>query len=446
MGFEDAITKALGIQGAELGKIVFDDESLSLNVAVTWPFHLSRCNRCGDFLLKLHSWEVREVRAPAFGIYRSTVTVRYPRGHCRSCDRIRTGRVIFIHPKFETLTCGLAEQAGRMMEEMTCAAVARLLGVGDKLLWRLDQWRMQKLEARIQITDLVNDLDLSKMSADEVHFRTLKESRRDHPFAPRWSIKFITNLVCTREAKVVANASGRDAQSLAKCLKVLSKPQRLTINFFGLDMHAGFFSAVRKLCPNAEIAVDRFHLVQHLNTAFDDVRKTEFRMAKKGDDEFLKTMLGPRNRFILVQRSAILSNQEQDMLGKLKMLNDRIHDAMLLVDFFHKLLDEKGLKKFRKLLAQWYQLVRQARLKPLTKFAMQVRKYRKNIETYIKANLTTAISEGLNNKIRVLKTMAYGYTNERSFMLKILQRCGFLNSRYVDTKSWFFEAPVETLA
>jgi|HigsolmetaAR202D_1030399.scaffolds.fasta_scaffold23268_1 Transposase and inactivated derivatives len=443
MGFEDAITEALGLQGAELGKIEFDREKLIATVAVTWPFHLSRCCQCGDFLLEVHSWETREVRAPAFGIYRTTLKLRYARGLCRSCDRIRTARVLFVHREFGGLTCGLAEQAGRMMEEMTCAATARLLGLNEKTLWRLDQWRMERMRGQLRLEEITKSLDLSKLSADEVHFRTIEEKRRDHPFAARWQTKFITNLVCTKEAKVIANASGRDAKALAACLKTLTKPERLSVEFFALDMHPGFFSAVRKLCPNAEIAVDRFHLVQQLNKAFDEVRKSEFRMAKRGDNEFLKTMLGPRNRFILVERNAALSPQEEDMLGKLKMLNDNIHNAMLVVDYFHRLLDERGVGGFRRLLAQWYGLVRKAKLKPLREFASQVRKYRRNIEAYIRENLTTAISEGINNKIRVLKAMAYGYTNEQSFMLKILQRCGFLNSQYIDTKSWFFYVPPE---
>lgn len=442
MGFEDAITQALGLQGAELGTLEFNDENLSVTIPVTWPFHLSRCQVCSDFLLKIHSWESREVRAVPFGIYRSvTLKLRYARGICRTCFKVRTSKVLFVHPEFESMTLGLCEQAGRLMEELTCEATARLLDLDPKTLWRLDQWRMRVMEKNLDLEAIIAKLDVGKLSADEVHFRTIQEKTRDDPFSPRHLIKFVTNLVCTKEAKVIANASGRDAKALATCLKKLSEPQRLSVNFFSLDMNQGYFKAVEKLCPNAEIAVDRFHLVQLLNTAFDDVRKTEFRMARKGTDEFLKTMLDPRRRFILVERNAVLSNDERDMLGKLKMLNDNIHNAMLIVDYFHRLLDEKGVTGFRRLLAQWYWLVRKARLKPITKYARLVKKYRRNIENYIKSNLTTAISEGLNNKIRVLKAMAYGYTNEQSFKLKILQRCGFLNSKFIDTRRWFWEAP-----
>ncbi|MBK9323911.1 MAG: transposase [Bdellovibrionaceae bacterium] len=49
--------------------------------------------------------------------------------------------------------------------------------------------------------------------------------------------------------------------------------------------------------------------------------------------------------------------------------------------------------------------------------------------------------EGLNNKIKVLRRMGYGYTNEVSFMRKILQRCGYLNHLSINTDEFFFKWP-----
>ncbi|MCB0391060.1 MAG: transposase, partial [Bdellovibrionales bacterium] len=39
---------------------------------------------------------------------------------------------------------------------------------------------------------------------------------------------------------------------------------------------------------------------------------------------------------------------------------------------------------------------------------------------------SSAVSEGINSKISVIKKMAYGYKNIQYFMLKILQRAGTL--------------------
>jgi transposase len=112
----------------------------------------------------------------------------------------------------------------------------------------------------------------------------------------------------------------------------------------------------------------------------------------------------------------------------------------LLVKCFHKALDYKKVHLFREALKTWYIIVRNSKLKPFLKLAKTIRKYRKNIEAYIESRLTTA-AEGLNNKIKVLKRMAYGYSNPVSFCRKILQRCGYLNHLSINTDEFFFRWP-----
>ena len=130
------------------------------------------------------------------------------------------------------------------------------------------------------------------------------------------------------------------------------------------------------------------------------------------------------------------------MLQRLRLLNDNIHSAMLLVESFHAALEKTDLPSFRKVLLDWYLLVRESKLKPFRRLASTIAKYRSQIESYITSRLTTAVSEGLNNKIKTLKRMAYGYTNAKSFRNKILQRCGYLNHYYINTHDLFLRVPV----
>lgn len=217
---------------------------------------------------------------------------------------------------------------------------------------------------------------------------------------------------------------GRDSKALRSCLKTLTEPQRLSIHFFAVDMHDPFISVIKKMCPNAEIAVDRYHLAEKINECFDKVRKHEFQLARQRKDIFQEGMLSPHRRFVLVEKDKKLSSRDQKMLEQLKELNTNILNAMILVEHFHVILDKKEVSEFRKALTLWYRLVRESKLKPFKDFAKTLRKYRVNIEAYVKSRLTTAVSEGLNNKIKVLKRMAYGYKNPESFLNKILQRCG----------------------
>jgi transposase len=336
------------------------------------------------------------------------------------------------------MTLALCEHAGRLMEEITCEAVARLLRLNPKTMWDLDQVRMKTMKPLLKLPEKIN---LDYMSADEVHFRSLRKVNS----VARPEIKFITTLVSYSERKVLSTALGRDSKALKTCLDVLTDPQKLSVKFFAVDMHDPFIKTIKHLCKNAEICIDRFHLAEAVNKAFDLVRKHEFSMAKKVNDQFQMKMLSPHRRFVLVEKEKKLEIKDLKMLDRLKSINKNILNGMILVEHFHSILDKKEVTEFRKSLVLWYGLVRESGLQAFRKLSSTIRKYRLNIESYIRSKLTTAVSEGLNNKIKTLKRMGYGYTNQESFELKVLQRCGYLNSKFINTTNWFWHIP-ENLA
>ena len=52
-------------------------------------------------------------------------------------------------------------------------------------------------------------------------------------------------------------------------------------------------------------------------------------------------------------------------------------------------------------------------------------------KNYFKHRVSSSLSEGMNNVIKTIKKRAYGYRNMAYFKLKILQVCGYLNSKYI---------------
>lgn len=431
----EAITQLLGIQDVEIRDVRLFPKSGRAEFDLRYEAERSRCPECQWKLGRVHDWQSIELQGPPMGVFTHVVLrVSFPRSYCIYCRQNRSVQIPWRHPRCPSLSCGFAEVAGRMMEETTCEAAGRLLRANSRTLWELDQFRMRVLAERLTLPE---SADLSLLSADEVHFRTVKAPPGSGPFAKRWVPEFVTNLVSYHDGKVLSNAAGRGSESLQKALSVLSTEQKLTVKQFALDMHDPFISVAKKECPNAEICVDRFHLAQQVNKAFDEVRKEEFKKAKESKILFLEGMLSPSRRFVLVERHRRRSKTEHSMLTRLRQLNDNIHSAMLLVESFHLALDKKSVPSFRRALADWYLLVRESGLKPFLKLAKTIAKYRHHIEAYITSRLTTAVSEGLNNKIKTLKRMAYGYSNPESFRNKILQRCGYLNHYVINTNDLF---------
>jgi hypothetical protein len=441
MDASEILLKALGLQGVNIESIKLSDDFRSAHITIRQRRDCAQCSRCRAPLYGVKQWRRRRFRGPPLGAIGKVEIIFYQlQGGCGECVKDRLGWAPFIHPRFKQISTAFAETAGRLMEEITCEAVGRLLMYDSKSLWGLDQWRMRRMKQDLKFPE---KLSFKLMSADEVHLRTVKP-KKEKWNKEAWDRRFVTNLVLYNHAKVIANAAGRDARSLKNCLLQLTEAQRLSVEYLAVDMHDPFLKAARKLCPNAEIAVDRFHLAEALNRRFDEIRKEEFQKAQEQADLFQQKMLSGSRRFILVERDKDLSSQDLQSLKRLREMNQNIHTAMLLVEYFHAVLDKKEVRSFRKGLELWYGLVKESKLKPLQAFARLVRKYRLEIETYIKSHLTTAVSEGLNTKIKTLKRMGYGYSNEESFMHKILQRCGFLNSRWIKTDAWFFEVPVGT--
>lgn len=436
MDSNEAIIEFLGLQHVNIQGVNIHKKKRLIRVIARQERGECFCTWCGILFDAVKGWKQKRLKAPPLGIYSDVeVIFNQLRGVCDGCGKTETAEARFIHPEFRSMTCGFAEVAGRLMEEITCEAVSRILHTESFTMWRLDQWRMKYMEKKEMLPE---SLDVSDLIADEVHSRTIDVKKRRGLFAKRRIPEFVTNLISPKEGKVLSNALGRDSEALEDCLLKLTDKQLKSVKRFAVDMHEPFMAVIRTECPNARIAVDRFHLIQKVNEAFDKVRRSEFRKARENKDEFCKDMLEPHRRFILVAREKELSIAETKLLDKLRETNKEIHTAMLLVEYFHKALDKGSILSFRKALRAWYLVVRESKLKPFLKLCKLIRRYRTEIETYIESGLTTGVAEGLNNKIKVLKRMAYGYTNKKSFLRKIRQRCGYLNHQHINTDNLFY--------
>jgi len=439
MDLSKLLLTAMGMQPEDVAieDFSFDCESLSASITIRQDRAGAVCPKCEEPIYGVRQWRKKQLLGVPLGAFLRVQIIFYQlQGACGRCLKHRLAQAQFIHSSLKQMTTAFAEYCGRWMEETTCAAVGRMTGCSTMSLWRLDQRRMREMKKSFV---LPTDLPVALMSADEVHMYTQRpiEQRFDKS---AWKKKFVTNLVCYDLAKVLTNAKGRSERSLTSCLTQLPKELLERVKFIAVDMHDGFIKAAQKHCPNAQVAVDRFHVAENLNGAFDKVRKAEFEAAKANKDLFQREMLMPTKRFILMERKKHLSDKDQGRLDKLRRLNQNIHSAMLLIEYFHRILDKKTVQQFRKGLKLWEELVVESELTPFIDFLKTVKKYQDRIEVYIRSHLTTAVSEGINNKIKVLKRVGYTYTNESSFQHKILQRCGLLNSQNIDTANWFWHA------
>ncbi len=106
---------------------------------------------------------------------------------------------------------------------------------------------------------------------------------------------------------------------------------------------------------------------------------------------------------------------------KLELIKER------MLSFFDQ-ADAEAAKKILEEIGNW---IWQCRFKPLMAWHERFESRWKVISNYFKYRVSSALSEGHNNVIKMLKRRAFGYRNMEYFRLKIMQVCGYLNSRFI---------------
>lgn len=100
-------------------------------------------------------------------------------------------------------------------------------------------------------------------------------------------------------------------------------------------------------------------------------------------------------------------------------MNRRLWVVYVLKDALKGLWRYKYTGAARRAWNQWYGWAVRSRIPPLMKFARQLKTKLPGILAHCRYPLHTGVLEGINNKIKVLKRMAYGFRDDVYFFLKI---------------------------
>ena len=163
------------------------------------------------------------------------------------------------------------------------------------------------------------------------------------------------------------------------------------------------------------------------NEAMDDFRKKQMEIYS-GTEQV--ELLRGRNKWLLLTRPEKLSKTNTRLLEELKKMNERVVDALLVREYFIQFFQASTVQEAR---IRWYRLlkfVREVDIAAFTEFFRKLKAWTPQLWNYFKYRTSSAVIEAVNHKIQVTKAAAYGYKNLRYFQLKVLQRCGFLNTQF----------------
>jgi transposase len=297
-------------------------------------------------------------------------------------------------------TTALEELGAYLATVMDQTAVTRLLGIS----WAAVGEIVERVVAR----------KLDPRRLDGIRWIGVDE------FSYRKRHRYLTLVVDHERQRVVWAAMGRGHEALGSFFEALGPERLARLELATLDMSGGYLKAFRERAPHVTIVFDRFHVQRLAGDALDEVRRSLVRGAM--DPEDAQRIKG--TRYALLKNPWDLRREERERLSAVQRHNAPLYRAYLLKETLAQALDYLQPKRARDALEGWLGWASRSRLKPFGRVARTIRQHKERILEYIRVRLTNGLTEGLNNKIRVITRRAYGFHSAEALIARIFLSCG----------------------
>ena len=114
-----------------------------------------------------------------------------------------------------------------------------------------------------------------------------------------------------------------------------------------------------------------------------------------------------------------VSREDRVKLDELLRANRKLATVYILRDDLKHLWEYAYQGAAERFWEQWYSRAIRSRIEPLKKFARNLKARIDGVLAHCHWPLNTALLEGINNKIKVIKRMAYGFRDDEYFFLRI---------------------------
>ena len=376
------------------------------------------CSRCGCDLgkqdgryflkshhLKVMSWSV-------------VVCFWREKRFCPACNKVRSEAIDFICATTPHVTEELAWWINRLTEITSVLSVSHLESIDKMTCYSVDKYILTRLLQGYKIPKV------TQISVDEVYARgpvQLKEGENRNDL-------FLTVIVDIKTHKVIWVSKSRRKEALDEFFILFGEEACKDIEVVATDQHEDYAASVRQYCPKATLVWDRFHLMRIFEEAVNDTRKVLHAELDSGSE--LQRLSRGKFRYLFLKKANRRTLEEKIHIDELLKENARFAKLELIkermITFFDQ-RDEASAKTVFDEVATW---IAQCGFMPLIHWYRKFEKGWDTVKNYFIYRVTTGISEGINRAIKGLKWQAYGYKDMDYFKLKILQKVGYLNSRY----------------
>jgi transposase len=388
----DTMAIRLHLRGIRVLEVVTDGPD-RLVVKVVGSSPRSSCPFCGFRAAKIH--ETRTVRVRDLPVSGRPVTLLWRRRRftCEHCGERHTED----HPVVDGhLTVRLARRLVADAKDMTIRAVARSYGLSWATVMALVRAKAAVVQEHRRKTRC------RVLLVDETSLR------RRH--------RYVTVLVNGETGEVLGMVRHRNEQALSGFLIQQGRRWCRRVEVVVTDGSESYAAAVRRHLGHATHVLDRFHVVRWFAAGLVSVRRRLQRREPRGhvtpafDPEVF------RARFLALRRADRLAEAEAARLEALFAVHAELARAWQMLQELHQLYLAADEGEAMAALGRFADLYQADMVPEFYKVVDTLLHWAPEIFNFHKAGRwSNGRIEGTNNKLGVLKRMAYGFTNAANF-------------------------------
>jgi transposase len=238
-------------------------------------------------------------------------------------------------------------------------------------------------------------------------------------YARRKGHRYNTLIVDLDTGKPIVTFQGRRADDVVTWFRSRPQEELARVEVVVADMSKPYASAIKEVFGNQVQVIDRFHVVQQAVETLDAVLSSVKKQLDKDEAKELKKL---RKRWL---KSA---NQldVKELIARYDWCRrfPELRETLNWVQDLRKWFDRKYEKPAREALLKLIERASQSAQEALERIAGTLTRWFEPIVRYIRNRYSNGMTEGFNNKIKLIQRMAYGLRNEHNRRKRILAWCG----------------------
>ncbi|BAB78389.1 ISL3 family transposase (plasmid) [Anabaena sp. FACHB-709] len=374
-------------------------EGEEIIITIEKSVNYSTCPWCGQMTHSIHQNHWRIIHDLPWNKKPVLLKINRRQFKCHKCKKVFSEQLDFVD-KSKGYTKRLATDIVQQVLNSNIRSVAQRNGLSDEEVESM-------LKKQVSHILNINLSQVKKLGIDEI---ALVKGKGNY-------LAILVDLDSHKPIEIVQSRRIEDIREVLVSwgVEILNQIEEVSI-----DLWLPYKNLVEELMPNANITADRFHVMKQVNDELDTMRKAEKKAAisldNKSEKERILEALN-KSKYAIIKNEDSLNEKQREKLKSVQEVSPNLAKMHSLKEQFRDIFEttKSWGDSIIKLLDWMYDA-----LSYFPKSIGTIVRWFGEIVGYFDGRTTSGAVEGINNKLKLIKRLGYGFRNFTNFRLRSL--------------------------